>query len=292
MNHTMFRTLLAGSLSAVATLGLMGGPTVHAADDECAPIHIDNGDGTAAIAYPDFCDETPTFPGFIELPEFELTLPEFEIDIDDLVLPPIDPSECSTLDLADLEVRAAQTSPDDWQWRFEINGDTSNLCNEEFQAAMFDLDSMTAVTIEFDVYDILNANDLGEDYIAAFMTPCRYTTTVVIEALVLDQYADQEKRTDGCSEIILEELPDTPETPDTPDSPAEPETPDTPDVPETPETPEVPEVEQQPEVPGTPDRDLPRTGSDSTAAMVGVGMLVVGAGLAFTSMSMTRRRSA
>ena len=31
MNHTMFRTLLAGSLSAVAALGLMGGTTAHAA---------------------------------------------------------------------------------------------------------------------------------------------------------------------------------------------------------------------------------------------------------------------
>ena len=287
MNHTMFRTLLAGSLSAVAALGLMGGTTAHAAEDECAPIYVDNGDGTAAIGYPDFCDETPMFPGFIELPEIEL-VPPFEIDIDDLVLPPLDPSECTTLDLADLEVRAAQTSPDDWQWRFEINGDTSNLCNEEFQAAMYDLDSMTAVTIEFDVYDILNANDLGEDYIASFVTPCRYTTTVVIEALVLDQYADQEKRTDDCVEIFIPGLPEDPETPDTPEE--EPETPDTPEVPETPDTPEVPEVEQQPEVPGTPDGDLPRTGSDSTALMVGLGMLVLGSGLAFTSMSMTRRR--
>ena len=54
-----------------------------------------------------------------------------------------------------------------------------------------------------------------------------------------------------------------------------------------------PEVEQLPGTPGTPGRDLPRTGSngDRTAVMVGVGMLVLGGGLAFTSMSMTRRRS-
>ena len=113
MNHTMFRTLLAGSLSAVAALGLMGGTTAHAAEDECAPIYIDNGDGTAAVAYPDFCEETPSFPGIFELPELEL-FPLPQIDIDDLTLPLLDPSECTALDLANLEVRAAQTSPDDW----------------------------------------------------------------------------------------------------------------------------------------------------------------------------------
>ena len=41
---------------------------------------------------------------------------------------------------------------------------------------------------------------------------------------------------------------------------------------------------------GTTDQGLPRTGNDSTTVMVGLGLLVLGAGLGFTAISMSRRR--
>ena len=61
-------------------------------------------------------------------------------------------------------------------------------------------------------------------------------------------------------------------------------------TPDTPKTPDQPETPQTPRTPG--DQDLPSTGSDSTTLIVGLGMVVIGAGLGFTAMSMTRRRRA
>ena len=46
--------------------------------------------------------------------------------------------------------------------------------------------------------------------------------------------------------------------------------------------------------PGTPDQGgepgLPRTGNDTTTVTIGLGLIVLGAGLGFTAISMSRRR--
>ena len=41
---------------------------------------------------------------------------------------------------------------------------------------------------------------------------------------------------------------------------------------------------------GPTGQGLPRTGSDDTTVMIGLGLLVLGAGLGFTAISLSRRR--
>ena len=286
MSKTLVRSLIAGSVSAVASLSMFATTDVVHASGGCDPIYIDNGDGTAVVMYPDFCEEDPAVPSPLPyLPIFPIEVDfglDFGVGIDDIApLPPL--PDCTPLDLTNLEVRAAQTSPDDWQWRFWINGDTTDLCNDTLEVEMIDLDTPDADLHYPTVWNIVDVNNEGDDLIIDLDTPCHYTTSVRYgaEYVLLDQYADQHKLTVRCTIV---EVPDTLETPDTPETPATPETPETPDRPETPGTPGTPET------PGTP--GLPRTGSDSTGLLVGAGMLVLGAGLAFTSVSMTRKRRA
>ena len=110
MSKTLVRSLIAGSVSAVASLSLFATTDVaHASGSGCDPIYVDNGDGTAAIAYPDFCDdEADTFPTF---PFFPMVPIEVELDIDDLTYLPEPPLPCTPLELSDLEVRAAPDQP-------------------------------------------------------------------------------------------------------------------------------------------------------------------------------------
>ncbi len=292
MSKPLVRSLIAGSVSAVASLSMFAATDVAHASGGCDPIYIDNGDGTAVVMYPDFCEEDPAVPSPVPyFPHFPI-LPievdfDFDVDVDDIApLPPL--PDCTPLDLTNLEVRAAQTSPDDWQWRFWINGDTGDLCNDTLEVEMLDIDLPDADLAYPTVWNIVDVNNEGDDLIVEFNTPCHYTTTARFgaEFILLDQYADQIKLTDGCvaSETPASETP-APETPDTPETPA-PETP----APATPATPDTPETPDTPRDPGTP--GLPSTGSDSTALLVGGGMLVLGAGLAFTSVSMTRKRRA
>ena len=292
MNNTILRSMITGAFSAAAALSLLAvTDTAHAAPAECAPIYLETADGSVAIAYPDFCDEGPVVPGPVP---FIPILP-----IDELPLIPLTPIECKPLDLANLEVRAAQTSPDNWQWLFWINGDTDNLCNDWVQTEMVDNDTGLAATQSFSIWNIVDVNDEGADYRSEYVTPCRYDTRVHFgeEYTVLDEYTGQEKFTDACVEDdtpVDEGTPDTPEvpgdqgTPDTTPDTAPDTTPDT--TPDTPKTPDQPETPQTPRTPG--DQDLPSTGSDSTTLIVGLGMVVIGAGLGFTAMSMTRRRRA
>ncbi|MEQ1700286.1 MAG: hypothetical protein ABMA25_09250, partial [Ilumatobacteraceae bacterium] len=198
MSKTLVRSLIAGSVSAVASLSLFATTDVAHAAGGCDPIYIENGDGTASIAYPDFCEEEPTLPG--TFPFFPMVPIEIELDIDDITALPEPPLPCTPLELSNLEVRAAQTSPDDFQWRFWINGDTSNLCDNTIEAEMLDIDAADADLAYPTVWNIVDVNNEGDDLVVSFNTPCHYTTSVRYgsEFLLLDQYADQYKETDDC----------------------------------------------------------------------------------------------
>ena len=171
MNNTILRSMITGAFSAAAALSLLAvTDTAHAAPAECAPIYLETADGSVAIAYPDFCDEGPVVPGPVP---FIPILP-----IDELPLIPLTPIECKPLDLANLEVRAAQTSPDNWQWLFWINGDTDNLCNDWVQTEMVDNDTGLAATQSLSIWNIVDVNDEGADYRSEYVTPCRHDTRV------------------------------------------------------------------------------------------------------------------
>lgn len=203
-----------------------------------------------------------------------------------------EPPVCIPLDPADLNVLAAQTSPDDWQWRFRIEGDTSGLCNDTITTEMVDLDSVVADVQTFTVADVLAENALDNDYVSTFATPCHYTTTVSFgpELLQLAEYADQRKETAACLPAFeVPILPELPELPALPEQPAEPIDPKQPEGGDTPEV-TVPTTDPGTPGPGTPGQGLPHTGSDATTATIGLGLLVVGAGLGFTAISMSRRR--
>lgn len=296
MNTTFVRSLIAGSISAVAALTLIaGGSVAQASGGECAPIYTVNGDGTASIAYPDFCDDSTVTP------HFPINLIPKPASLD------LMPTLCAPLDLDNLEVRAAQTSPDNWQWRYEINGDTSYLCNDSLAAEVWYPEVGMAIVQTFYVQDIIDANDAGGDYIAEFDLPCTYDTSTSFgtDAILLDAYLDQVKASPDCAvlgePVMAEETtPDT--TPDTTpgttpvsDTPVLVNTAEVQDEPvfvDTATVPtEIPDVPNIPETPRTPNEpELPHTGSDSTPLVIGAGMVVLGLGLGFTSVSMTRKR--
>ena len=270
MSTNLVRSLIAGSVAAVSSITFFAAPAAHATSGICIPTITINGDGTISMVWPDSCSDTGTPPVISMIdPAVIAGLPE-------LALPPVlgDPPVCTPLDLSNLTVLAAQTSPDDWQWRFRIEGDTSTLCDDVITTEMVDLDAATGSVQSITLYDVLAENALDNDYISTFVTPCHYTTTVYFGDTLtqLDQYADVEKETAEC--LPASEVPGLPDTPETP---------------ETPDTPDTPEVT----VPTNPgDQRLPHTGSDSTTVMVGLGLLVLGAGLGFTALSMSRRRHA
>ncbi len=294
MNTTIVRSLIAGSISAVAALTLVaGGSVAQASGGECAPIYTVNGDGTASIAFPDFCDDSAAAPHFpIDLIPKPASL--------DLM-----PTLCTPLDLTNLDVRAAQTSPDDWQWRYTINGDTSYLCNDSLAAEVWYPEVGMAIVQTFSVQDIIDANDAGGDYVAEFDLPCTYDTSTHFGAtsILLDEYVDQVKYSDECvmlGEPVTADEP-TPDTTTDSDAPVfidtaevqdQPVTVDTVTVPtEIPDVPNVPETPNDPETPRTPSEpELPHTGSDSSPLVIGAGMVVLGLGLGFTAVSMTRKR--
>ena len=204
-------------------------------------------------------------------------------------MPPLvlgEPPVCIPLDPSNLTVLAAQTSPDDWQWRFRIEGDSSGLCNDTITTEMLDLASLVADVQTFTVADVLAENTLGNDYVSTFVTPCDYTTTASFGVVQLDQYTDQHKLAPECLPAF--ELPIRPELPVVPELPVDPIDPKLPEGEDTPEV-TIPTTDPATD-PGTPDQGLPRTGNDSTTVMVGLGLLVLGAGLGFTAISMSRRR--
>lgn len=263
MSKSLVRSLIAGSVSAVASLTLFAIPAAHAAGQpagvviECIPVFTDHGNGTGTLAYPDDCNPgVPAVDG-LDPAVINGTSPAF--------VPQHAATElCDLLDLTNLDVRAAQTSPDNWQWRFAINGSTKYLCNDTVVVTMTDLNTGITEQHSFTLFNIVNANALGSDFISSWATPCNYTTTVQFGAALtqIAQYADQHKQTAEC-------IPPAVSIPDTPEDPQTPRTPDTPQV---------------------PGDNLPHTGSDTTALLTGFALLVVGAGLGFTALSMTRRR--
>ena len=207
MSTNLVRSLIAGSISAVASLAMFSAPAAHA-----QPV------GQSQHIQPELCDQ---------------------------------------LDPANLEIRAAQTSPDNWQWRFVVNGPTKYLCDGPVTTEVIDLGTGVAATQTFTLFDIIDANNLGGDYISEFAVPCDYTTTVYVGGARIQsaQYADQHKVSAECDQSSGR-LPGDPQTPDT-------------------------------TVPGG---QLPHTGSDTTTLLMGGALLVLGAGLGLTAMGMTRRR--
>jgi LPXTG-motif cell wall-anchored protein len=277
MSTNLVRSLIAGSVAAVSSITFFAAPAAHASSGLCIPTVTVNGDGTISMEWPDSCSDTGTPPAI------GLLDPAIIAGLPDLALPPVigDPPLCVQLDLSNLTVLAAQTSPDDWQWRFRIEGDTNGLCDDVITTEMVDLDASTSSLQSFTVYDVLAENALGNDFVSTFATPCHYTTTAYFGAAMtqLDQYVDIHKETAACLPAV--EVPGPGEIPGLP---TQPETPATPQTPETPDTPQV-------TVPSNPgDQRLPHTGSDNTVVVIGLGLLVLGAGLGFTALSMSRRR--
>lgn len=284
------RTLLAGSFIAAATFATSLAPTAHAEDgadaEGCGPMWIDNGDGTGHMIWLGDCGLDPLTP--LDPPTMTIDpgilsqLPVFPI------IPPGDDGgddECDYLTPDQIDVRAAQTSPYDWQWRIFLHGDVSNLCERQIQAALQPVGGPSQTEMAW-LSDVVAANALDKDYVITFETACAYDTWLDIEGYEHPWagYFGQTRNTPDCVIQDLPEVPEIPEIPEVPEIPDVPEVPEVPDVPETPETPEVPEV------PDTP--DLPHTGSDATVVVVGTALVVLGAGLGFTAMSMTRRRRA
>lgn len=283
MRTTFVRSLIAGSFAAVASLtaslAVTPAPAVHASG-VCLPIITPNGDGTVTVSWPDNCGASTPVWGL-----------DPDIDFSDFVLPPVlgEPPVCTPLDPVNLTVLAAQTTPYDWQWRFRVEGDTSGLCDMPLYADMVNLDVPGQLDDEtFTLYDILAANSLGSDFIVTLATWCHYATTVYYgaENTMFVQYADIERGTDDCAEAPIPAVPSG--------DPADPATPGDPAVPAG--DPADPADPADPVVPGDTttevDAEMPHTGSDATAVMIGLGLLVVGAGLGFTALSISRRRTA
>jgi len=266
MSTNLVRSLIAGSVSAAASLFIITAPAAHAAGDACAETIYDDGAGNSTgVAFEDCVD-----PGDDGAP-FLVKVIHFDFDMPELVLAPL----CDALDPVNLDVRAAQTSPDDWQWRFWIDGDTEWLCNDTIVTELTDLETGVSITQSISVNEIVTANNGGEDFVSTFATPCHYVTSVYItsESVLFAQSGEVLKDRFGCDQPEIK-IPDDVIIPDLPEIPEVPETPETPDTPES-------------QVPGG---GLPQTGNDATTVMVGGALLVVGAGLGFTAMSMTRRR--
>jgi hypothetical protein len=259
MSTTLIRSLIAGSVSAVASLTMLAaGGTAHASGG--------GGGGGPIITIP------------------PITLPA--------------PVACVPLDLANLEVRAAQTGPTNWQWRFLIDGGTDGLCNDTLVATMHDGDTSTDQVVNVTIADIVAATNEGHDLIADFTVPCSYSTSVVMGDMVIDNYSGS-----GVCPESGAPVPAAPETPVATD-PTPTEAPTTTEAP----TPSVAPTTTVPvsDVPvrvvtvtipttttirlRTNTGNMPRTSSDSTTLIGGAAMLVLGLGLAFTSVAMTRRR--
>lgn len=267
MRTALVRSLIAGSFSAVATLGALavGSTDVAHAAEPCPPIVTSTG-----LVLPGFC------PGVIDPSIFDIDVtPDF---------PTLDPSVfCIPVADSDLTVLASQTSPDDFRWSLSIGAVPVKVCNEPIVISMVDLRSGATVVEETSVHELAGDFDLdiGTEHVFEFATPCEYDTfvTIGVEPRILDEYRDQAKSALGCQEFVIPEIT-LPELPDTeqPEDVREPE--------DMPVDTTVPEQESQP----TPQGDLPRTGSDNTAFVAGLGVLVVGAGLGTTAL-VTRRRA-
>ena len=128
----------------------------------------------------------------------------------------------------------------------------------------------------FTLYDVLAANALGSDFIVTLATWCHYATSVYYgeENIKFVQYNDIPRGTDDCA---------TPPEPVVPAEPADPVVPAGDPAPADPAVPGDDPIDTE------VDAEMPHTGSDATAVMIGLGLLVVGAGLGFTALSISRR---
>ena len=268
MRTALVRSLIAGSFTAVATLSTLAisstGNVAHAAEP-CPPIVLSNG-----LVLPGICP--PVFdPSDLDLVP---TLP-----LESLVL-------CSVLDESALTVLASQTSPYDFRWTLSISSVPVMVCDEPIEITMVDLRTGATDTRETSVHELAGDFDLdfGTEHLFQFDTPCEYDTFVTIGAddRILAEYRDVHRKTEDCNEI---EIPDLPEL-DLPEIP-EVEPGDEPQPEDTPVDSSVPEQESQPT---PPQGDLPRTGSDNSSFVAGLGVLVVGAGLGMTALVASRRR--
>jgi len=216
----------------------------------------------------------PDFPGLPGLPGFPGV--------------PVFPSipTCTHIDLTDLDLRAAQSSPDDFQWRVQIDGDTSDLCDDWFVAQMQDTATGAVQSVGFTIDEVVTANQAGNDYVVTLTTACDYLTDVHFgdEYVLLSQFAG----TKDCSSdpVGVPGADDAPTVdsgdPVVPADPAE-------DAGVTDTT--VPAPAGSSDQTST-DGQLPHTGSDSTTTMVAGGLLVLGLGMGALTIGIARRRQA
>ncbi len=301
MRTNLVRSLIAGSVAAVATfasLAIMPATSAQAGGN-CTPIVVLNPNGTITLKWPAGCVPGATLPIVTNLD------PEIVLDDLDILVPPpvIEPDdECERVDRDNLVVLAAQTTPYDWQWRFRVEGSTEGLCNTILAVRMRNLDAPGVEQwIEFHVFDVIAANELGSDYVVNLETYCHYDTSAYWTGKFddLDEYPEQHRFTEDCLGLVVE-VPEGPGEGPLGEEPAGEEPAGEEPAGEEPVDPGPKPLDEgtptgddvSGDAPGTPDteQDMPHTGSDSTTVMVGLGLLVVGAGLGFTALSLSRRR--
>lgn len=224
------------------------------------------------IPLPDF--PIITIPGEPSFPEIPMPdLPDF----------PILPEWCTHVDLGDLDVRAAQSSPDDFQWRVQIEGSTVGLCDDWFVAQMQDTATGAVQSIGFSISQVVAANDAGDDYVALLTTPCDYVTDLHFgeEYTLLAQFSG----TKDCSTPAGDEPTVDSGDPVVPGDQAGADVPEL-DVPDF----TVPGQTGQGDQPPT-DGHLPHTGTSTTTFVAG-GLLLLGLGLGALTIGIARRRQA
>jgi len=298
MNLT--RTIVAASVAAIASF--VAAPSVRAAEPtDCTPFLARQADGSFRLQWPVGC--SPTLPLPFEPVPFE--------PIGGFELPPLD-IDCEWLQESDLNVIAIE-SGDEWAWEVSFRDTHEGWCNRTFTAEMADADDSGAVAAELFTVNQMAALGHGGTWRSEAYLPCHFVATLYLGEEILASFADDRAGEDCADDAPVMDMPED----DLVDAAADPAPVDEPapaaDEPvemdeglgpddeagEAGEPEEPLEVEEGlgPEIPASgateeavPGQDMPHTGSDNTAAMVGLGLLVVGAGLGFTALSLTRRR--
>lgn len=295
MNLT--RTIVAASVAAIASF--MAAPSVGAVEPtDCTPYLARQPDGSLRLQWPVGC--SPTLPQPFEPAPFE--------PIGGFEFPPLG-IDCEWLQARDLNVFGVETG-DEWAWEVSFRDTHEGWCNRTFTAEMVDADAPGAATEDVFTLNQLAALGHGGIWRSEAHLPCHFVATLYLGEEVLASFTDERAGLDCADDAPVMDLPED----DLGDAVADPAPGDDPapagDEPlEMDEAGEPGELEAGgdeeeplemeeglgPETPApteqvVPGQDMPHTGSDNTAAVVGLGLLVVGAGLGFTALSLTRRR--
>jgi LPXTG-motif cell wall-anchored protein len=298
MNFT--RTIVAASVAAIASF--VAAPSVRAAEPtDCTPFFARQPDGGFRLQWPVGC--SPTLPQPFEPTPFE--------PIGGFEFPPLG-IDCEWLQESDLNVVGIDRG-DEWTWEVSFRDTHEGWCNRTFTAEMVDADAPGAAAEEMFTVNQIAALGHGGTWHSEAYLPCNFVATLYLGDEVLASFAD-DRTGEGCvDDAPVIDLPEGDLADDAADPAAGDEAAPAGDEPlemdeglgldeeagDTGEPEEPFEMEEGlgPETPApgateeaVPGQDMPHTGSDNTAAMVGLGLLVVGAGLGFTALSLTRRR--